>query len=68
MMKQLNVTLKVNDMPKTMLQYNFPCGETNCPNDAEAELCILTLDSEFKMPVCYKHAAQFVRDIEPKIA
>ena len=64
MMKQSTVTLRVNDMPKQMLAYHFPCGETNCSKEATQEFTILTLDAEYKMPICTKHAHYLLRDIE----
>ena len=62
MKKQSTVTLRVNDMPKNMLLFAFPCGETNCTNQGTQEFTILTLESEFKMPICAKHAKELIAD------
>jgi len=44
-------------MPDEMQAFNFPCGETDCPEDANYELHIeAALGDEFVMPICYEHA------------
>ena len=61
-MKQSSVTLKVKEMDSGMRIYSFPCGETNCTTTATKEFHITTLDSEFIMPVCSKHAQELLND------
>lgn len=56
------VTLKINKMPKSMLIYSFPCGETNCYELADMEFELTTLDSEYKMPLCSKHTKMLGKD------
>ena len=66
MKKLLSDTLKIkfNDMSKAMLLYSFPCGETNCYEAATREFEIATIDSQYKMPVCSKHAKWLEREFD----
>jgi len=52
--------ISVGEMPKEMLPYGFPCGETDCPNRGTHEVILQALDAEYKFPTCAKHA----RDLE----
>ena len=61
-MTKSTVTLRVNDMPMEMRTYGFPCGETNCTKTADMEFVILTLEAEYKMPICKKHAKELIED------
>jgi hypothetical protein len=41
-----------------MAGFNFPCGETECPEEAQYELHIECVDGklgEFIMPICFEH-------------
>lgn len=67
-MPSSTVILKINPLPNEMTIYNFPCGETNCPKLGEMELEIRTLESEFKMAICTKHAKELSYDLHKNIA
>ena len=44
--------------------FGFPCGETNCMNLANKELQITTLDDDYRLPLCPKHAQRLAQQIE----
>jgi hypothetical protein len=49
-------------MPREMREFNFPCGESSCMNEATEEFEIRTQDAEYKMPLCAIHAVRLARD------
>jgi hypothetical protein len=49
-------------MPRNMMDYGFPCSESNCYTSATMEFTMLTLISEFKLPLCKQHADELAQD------
>lgn len=52
----LDITLKINEIPPNIGLFDFPCGESNCWNKATMELQLTTLDDDYRLPLCSKHA------------
>jgi hypothetical protein len=62
-MTKLTVTLKVNKMAEEVQAFGFPCGETNCMKLATHEFQFATLDDDYRLPLCARHAQRMEQAI-----